>query len=521
VLIDSLFRRSSENPANPISFDDFGYGSDTGEIITRAKSLRLAPYYRALDLISCDAAKLPLMTYRRENAGKQRATSHPAYHLLRYKVNSKMTAYNFKRAIFHQALCGNGYGHIRRNPATGRVVEIILLDSSRVTPIEHGGALWYVYETGGGSTIRFEHSEILHVHGMAWDGVCGYDAKTVMGEAIGAGLAIRKYGSKYFANNARPSVVLEHPSTFKNKDAIERLQKGWDKMTRGLDNAHRAVVLEEGLKANIIGVDAKDAQLVEAAEFNLIDVALFFGIPPHKLGHAGRTSYNSLEQENQAYLDQCLDHWLVQFEQECRDKLLTERQKQADSHVIEFNREALLQADMASKAEAIQKALGGAAWMSVDEARSKFNMGAMGGRFSEIILPANNFPDPDAEPDEPERDDEDRSAIIAHAEALLRDTTARMVRRLAGSARRNTKARAAFDRWLQTFEDEHRGVILDAIAPICAMLVEIDGDDRSGDVIDSLFDRFRHLRGILESNTGDLSDPINAAIATIEKEFAQ
>jgi len=521
VLIDRLFHRSAENPANPISFDDLGYGADTGEVITRQKSLRLAPYYRALDLISGDIAKLPLMTYKRESTGKQRATGHQAYHLLRYKANDRMTAHNFKRAFAYQALCGNGYAHIRR--VNGRVQELILLDSAKVTPVDYRGALWYVYETGGGSTLRFEHSEILHMHGLAWDGVCGYDSRQIMGEAIASGLAVRKYGSKYFSNNARPSIVLEHPGSFKNNDAAERLRKGWERMTKGLDNSHRAVVLEEGLKANAIGVNAADAQLVEAAEFNLIDVALFFGIPPHKLGHSGRTSYNSLEQENQAYLDQCLDHWLVQLEQECRDKLLSERQKAADSHVIEFNREALLEADVATKAEAIQKALGGAAWMTVDEARGKFNMGAMGGKNADLQQPANHFPTeaPAPEP-EPEGGDEGRSEILKHAHDMLHATRARMVRRLAGAARRAAKHRATFDAWATSFAAEHRDVLLDALGPICRMATAA-GDARcAATETGSIFASFREAsRDVLERNTGDLIEPLNSAIATIEKEFAQ
>jgi len=72
-------------------------------------------------------------------------------------------------------------------------------------------------------------------------------------------------------------------------------------------------------------------------------------LPPHKLGDSSRTAYNSLEQENQSYLDEALDGWFVTWESECFIKLLTEDQKRTDSHVVEFVREALLRADLTSR----------------------------------------------------------------------------------------------------------------------------------------------------------------------------
>ena len=57
-------------------------------------------------------------------------------------------------------------------------------------------------------------------------------------------------------------------------------------------------------------------------------MANLLGVPAHKLGADIKSSYNSLEQENQDYLDQCLDFWLVRWEEECWDKLLTEEEKE-------------------------------------------------------------------------------------------------------------------------------------------------------------------------------------------------
>jgi hypothetical protein len=104
--------------------------------------------------------------------------------------------------------------------------------------------------------------------------------------------------------------------------------------------------------------------------YSVKDVANLFGVPPHKLGDSSRTAYNSLEAENQAYLDESLDPWLVKWEEECWDKLLTEEEKDADSHFVEFLRAALVRADLNARANYYQKALGGAPWLEINEVRA-------------------------------------------------------------------------------------------------------------------------------------------------------
>lgn len=144
-------------------------------------------------------------------------------------------------------------------------------------------------------------------------------------------------------------------------------------MHRGLTQAHRTAILEEGMKLNAFSVTPADAELLKEREFEIREVAAWFGVPAHKLGDTTRTSFASLEQENQSYLNQSLDPWLVKFEMQARDKLLTERQKQADSHVVEFLRAALVQVDMTARFAGYSSGLN-AGWMNVDEVRERENL---------------------------------------------------------------------------------------------------------------------------------------------------
>jgi HK97 family phage portal protein len=103
-------------------------------------------------------------------------------------------------------------------------------------------------------------------------------------------------------------------------------------MYSGLENAHKAALLEDGVDLKILSNNARDSQLLETRAHEIREVANWFGIPPHKLGDTTRTAYASLEQENQSYLDDAVDPWLVTWEEEGRDKLLTEEQKAKPTH---------------------------------------------------------------------------------------------------------------------------------------------------------------------------------------------
>ena len=175
MMIHEL-RNSLENPANSLSdfdlYDGTSHLSDTGERITRDKALEYSPVWRAMDLVSGDAAKLGCFIYRRDGKGKERATEHPAYRLLRYNASPYMTADRAIRQLVVHAMGGNGYWLIERDGA-GVPLELIPLNPDYVTPVRMNGVPYYIYQS---PTVdaTFESMDVIHLSGMGFDGLCGY-----------------------------------------------------------------------------------------------------------------------------------------------------------------------------------------------------------------------------------------------------------------------------------------------------------------------------------------------------------
>jgi HK97 family phage portal protein len=138
VILDLIFgRRSAENPAHPYwdGVTDYGVKSDSGLDISYATALKYSPWWRGINLISRDVAKLPLYVYKRNGEAKDRDLKHPAYALLRRKANMELTSFTFIQTLTANAMsCGNGYAFIDRDP-NARPTELRWLDPLVTYPV--------------------------------------------------------------------------------------------------------------------------------------------------------------------------------------------------------------------------------------------------------------------------------------------------------------------------------------------------------------------------------------------------
>jgi len=482
-------RRTLEDPRNSLSSwpEESGLISDSGQKIDRKTAMKYSPVWRAVMLVSSTVGKIPCRIYARTKSGKDRSFSHPSYSLLRYKPNSEQTSFNFFQTIMGHVLLfpGNAYAYIARD-GSARPTELIPLDPRNCCPVRKNGELSYVYNSpSGGDMRRLSPEDVLHFKGLGYDGLVGYSVLEYARNSIGMGLGAQKYSNKFFANNAEARVVLEYPDWIK-PEQVKQIKTGWDSMHKGLDKAHSTAVLQGGMKANVISLSARDSQLIEALKWSVVDIANWFGVPPHKLGDSSRTGYNSLEQENQSFLDDTIDPWFVMIEQECRDKLLTEEEKATDSRIIEFDRSVLVRADIKSRAIYYRQALSGYPWMTPDEVRQRENLNGVG--LSEIVPPTNNFgnetKDTDKGTTEPTPVLEQKTQVdnTASAQAMdaatvaYKDAVGRMVRRLTKAVERGKKRhdhdQDAFDSALKSERAAIKRALILPGATLCAIIEE-------------------------------------------------
>mgnify|MGYP000373199529 CR=1 FL=1 len=416
-LLDTIFQAFNLGGPNRIEFAlnspearEFLVGTQStvaGVSVTAQTAMKYPPYWRAVNLISSDVAKIPLHLYQAGDGNRTRAVEHPGYPLLRRNPNEYQTAGVFKKTLqFHKLHFGNGYAYISRD-RNAKPLDMTILSPTDTVPVMTERGLFYTTNIGS-EQLKFPARDVFHLKGLSFDGLIGYSVIDLMADALGLGIAAREYGARFYGQGSNASGILMIPGNV-NKDVAKNIIKDWNEMATAMTRAHKVAVLQGGVTWQPTTIDPQKAQAIETRQFEVREVSNITGVPPHKLGDDTRTSHNSLENENQSYLDDCLDHHLCNWEEEAGDKLLTEQEKADDSHYFEFNRAALLKTDIKTRFEVYNIARGIGVY-SANDIRRKENEEPIGEQGDVYLVPANMFnaqdvadgkhtpPDPNADP---------------------------------------------------------------------------------------------------------------------------
>lgn len=378
-FFSGLFR-SRDKPQNRTTGSAYSFffgGSAAGKRVNERSAMQMTAVYSCVRILAEAVAGLPLHLYRyKEDGGKEKALDHPLYLLLHDEPNPEMSSFVFRETLMtHLLLWGNAYAQIIRN-GRGEVMALYPLMPDRMAvDRDDKGQLYYEYTTSAddapiskGSIVRLKPSDVLHIPGLGFDGLVGYSPIAMAKNAIGLAIATEEYGSKFFANGAQPSGVLEHPGTIKDP---QRVRDSWMSQFGGSANSNKIAVLEEGLKYTPISISPEQAQFLETRKFQINEIARVFRVPPHMVGDLEKSSFSNIEQQSLEFVKYTLEPWLVRWEQSIQRTLFSADEKKR--YFVRFNVEGLLRGDYASRMNgyAVGRQNG---WMSANDIRELENL---------------------------------------------------------------------------------------------------------------------------------------------------
>lgn len=373
-------RSKSDSTANNFDrffidwLDENGHKTKAGNRVTPNKSLGLPAVWSCVRVKSEDTGKLPCIMYRRlPGGGKERATDHPYYSLIRDNPNPRMTAFDFKRFMQMQLdLRGNALA-LKDVDGRGRVTALWPVPWTRVevlcTPDEQ--ELFYaITDRHGHKAPPVPAEAVVHLRGASLDGMIGISPIAYHRETIGLAMAAAEYGAAFFGNSAQPKGGLKVPTVL-SAPASKLLRDDWEDKHKGVENSHRLAIFDGGLEWVQTGMDNSDAQYIETRKLQNTEIWRIYRMPPHKVADLDKATFSNIEQQSLEYVTDCLMPDLVGWEQTlARDLLLEEERKE---YFFEFLVDALLRADFKTRMEgyAIARNWG---LMSADEVRDKENM---------------------------------------------------------------------------------------------------------------------------------------------------
>lgn len=357
--------------------------------MTPDRALKNPAVWYAVNKISGHVGQLPLNVHQQTGREIRKPVDHFAYPLMRVKPNAYQTPIVFKRLMTSHALMwGNGYAYIARSRR--RVNELIPLNPGKMAVGLVNGEKAFIYAPNadervnlfeqleqGEQYIQFSNNEILHIHGLGSDGISGYSLLSLAREAWEAGLASTSRNLSQLRKGHAGGIVLEVPAgQLRNPDEARQFLEMWRRDNDGADNAGKTTMLREGVKANVMAMSNKDAEFVSTLMYMRQEEALRFMLE-NILGDDSSVSYNSLEQKNLAYMQNCLNPWLRQWEEECELKILSSREL-SDGYYFKFNDGALLRTDKSTSMQTASLAVQNKIW-SRNEVREMFDQNPVEG----------------------------------------------------------------------------------------------------------------------------------------------
>ena len=378
-LFTGLFR-TRDAPSNRTSGSSYSFlmGSTTsGKRVNERTSMQMTAVYSCVRILSEAVASLPLNVYRyTDNGGKEKAIDHSLFHLLHNEPNPEMSSFIFRETLMtHLLLWGNAYAQIIRN-GKGEVIALYPLMPDRMSvDRDKNGQLYYKYTknnddapTMESGSVYLSPSDVLHIPGLGFDGLVGSSPIAMAKNAIGLAIAAEEYGSKFYANGAAPSGILEHPGTLKDP---ARVRDSWNATFGGSSNSNKVAVLEEGMKYTPISIAPNEAQFLETRKFQINEIARIFRVPPHMVGDLEKSSFSNIEQQSLEFVKYTLDPWVIRWEQALYRALLSEEEKK--TVFFKFNVEGLLRGDYASRMNGYATARQNG-WMSANDIRELENL---------------------------------------------------------------------------------------------------------------------------------------------------
>lgn len=295
-VLASLFKSESVNlaPDSDFWYQPVGIDSAAGMRVTAETAMRLSAVYACVRVLAETMASMPLEVFKLlADGSKLIAHDHPVYKVLQ-APNKWQTSFEWREMMHsHLELRGNAYSFILDGPK-GPIDQLVPIHPDRVQVKRYtDGSLTYHIRMLNGTMETFMPEEIFHLRGLSLDGYTGLSPISIQREVIGKGLAEQDYGARFLNNNAKPGLVLVHPGKL-GQQAADRLKQSVQESYTGA-NRHKTMVLEEGMKVQVVGITNKDAQFLESMKYTDAQIAGIFRVPPHMVGILDKATHSNVE----------------------------------------------------------------------------------------------------------------------------------------------------------------------------------------------------------------------------------
>jgi HK97 family phage portal protein len=255
-----------------------------------------------------------------------------------------------------------------------------------VTPRrDDAGALVYRVTNPDGTQSDVQPADMLHLHGLGFDGLVGYSPVAMAARSIGLGLGQETFGQAFYSNGTTFGGMVEVPAKMDPQQILD-MESYLNGSHKGPDKAFRVRVVANGMKYSNVGMPMVDAQFIESRKFSVTEVARWYRVPPHKIADLERSTNNNIEHQSIEFVTDTIVPWVTRLEQEVNVKLFGARAVGNVYTKMAIN--ALMRGDAASRAT-FYRTMTQMGAMSINEVRDFEELNGIGAAGDEHLVQLN------------------------------------------------------------------------------------------------------------------------------------
>lgn len=316
-------RSKNDNIINPCPVDDTVLPVTLQQYRNKEKigAMSLSTFYAAVNLVSNSIAMMPWKFKDDEN--NELPKSNYLYHLF---DNSIITRYNIiKNVVKDIILYGNGFIFIERDNETGQPKTLHYSPANQTT-------IWYdelnhkLYYYNFTYLDRIDDgTNYLHFYMNSDDGFIGKGVLKYAYNVLDIASVIQNATSSYYSTAGQQFGIVSPngplPEVGNQQKQLDKLVQKWEEAQMKANKG--TVFFPSDLKFTPMTNTAKDSALIEAREYNAVEVGRFIcNISPVLLGDLRHLAYNSLTESQREFVIHSLAPLVTMIEEQCNKKLI-------------------------------------------------------------------------------------------------------------------------------------------------------------------------------------------------------
>lgn len=347
-IFQRIFSRKAEEPVKTEERSVFGplgleYNQTTSYSTTQ--TMRLSTAYACTNLLSNSVALLPIKVVKYVDGKKVEVKDHPLNKILNLTPNSRFNKFNFYKILVDSIILkGDGYVYINRDDKLN-VISLEYIDADYVTPLpQQDGSIKYVVV---GMDKAVDSSNMIHLFQHCDEYMNGISVIKYAAMALSGAWNKEKHSDNFFKGGAGLMGVLKASAPLTDAQKTQ-IAQSWERSI-GKTASGGVAILPQGLDFQPISVSPEDQQLLEARQYDVIQICRFFNVSPLKVFDYSHMSYSSLEQVSLSFLQDSVLPYTQLMEDEFNRKLF--KPSEIGQLSIDFDYSALMQADKKTEVE--------------------------------------------------------------------------------------------------------------------------------------------------------------------------